>query len=139
MNNNEKEPEYNFSVDKFNDYFDKFKENINIKRNIQDTKKLEILNNDSKIQHVPLYEQSLREILFKLKITWFDIFDEMNTHGIFLSILTKNNRLFYLGISLILFSLLFYMLHSLFENEQNTDINTTKIIEKHYIYTNNNV
>jgi hypothetical protein len=114
-NTTEESPTGNFDVGQFNKRFDSMirREKI-IDKNI-DANKLNKLNDI--IKQKPIYENSLMEIIYNTKTELFYILDDLLQQNISWNILTKNNRLFYIGITLIIFSVLFFICYIFSENK----------------------
>ena len=98
-----------------------------------DTKELEKLNKENSTLKTPLYSMSPYEILVNLKNIWFDILDDLHEGNISFNILLKDDRLFYVGLSLILFALLLYSTYVLLDFDES-EKNNAQIIEKHYYH-----
>jgi hypothetical protein len=111
----EETPTGNFDVGQFNKRFDNMirREKI-IDKNI-DINKLNKLNDI--IKQKPIYENSLMEIIYNTKTELFYILDDLLQQNISWNILTKNNRLFYIGITLIILSILFFICYIFSENK----------------------
>lgn len=55
-----------------------------------------------------LLNRSIFEIVIDVKRTWFGIMNDMISGNFGIAILLKNNRLFYIGITFFVFSLILY-------------------------------
>lgn len=132
----------NFDAQKFNKEFVFKKEEAKIQNRIKDQKKLDYLNDRANSTRPPLYKLNLSELLIGIKDTWFGILDDLLAWNINSKILTKRNRLFFIGLTLIIFSVILYLyLFFLEEKKDNNDknmIEKPQIIEKHYIYNQSN-
>lgn len=58
--------------------------------------------------NIPYYKLSIYDILIGIVDTWFDILADIITFNLN-DIITKNNRLFYIGITLVIFGLILYL------------------------------
>ena len=108
-----------FDIDKFNREFDQYK----IKRK-EETKeklqqKLDELNKP--IEETPPYNLSIGEIAINTKDAIFNIIDDLLSFKFSWLILTRDHRLFYLGIFLIVVSLIVY-LYSFFMSTEQKEI-----------------
>jgi hypothetical protein len=80
----------------------------------------------------PIQQQSMSDILIGVKNTWFGILDDILAGDFNLRIFTRSNRLFYIGITLIVVAILLF-LYNYFTEKREEKVIT---IEKHYIYEN---
>jgi hypothetical protein len=129
-----------FDLRQFNKEFVKKKEQTKLDNKIKSQKKLNLLTEQANIEHKAIYNQSVWEILVGVKNTWFDILDDILAKKISLKLFTKDNRLFYIGITIIIIVLLLY-LYNFFIDDNETDEPTNKekvIVEKYYIYNDSN-
>jgi hypothetical protein len=79
-----------------------------------------------------IYQLSIGEILIGLKDTWFEILDDLLQQRFSLSIFTKGNRLFFIGLTITIIVLIVYLYELLTEDEvPQLD---TKVKEVHHIY-----
>lgn len=113
----------NFDAQAFNTGFEKQKEaNKELSAQYMEDK-LNELNNNEKPKK--LYELSMSEILINIKDSWFELLDDLlgNTFGI--QTLTKDYRLFYLGITIFFFACILYIYNMLTDDssENNVAIN----------------
>jgi len=108
-----------FDPTKFNKDFEQKKKQAS---KIVPKKEIDEIEIDNVI--VPLHQQSIIDILIGIKNTWFDILMET---------LTKKDRMFYIGITIIIVTTALFLYNYLTENEM-ANIVPEKIIEKHYIY-----
>lgn len=121
-----------FNID-FNKNFEKEKE-LTIQLNKQKEKdRIDKLNQESQNKPKSIYELSVTEILINLKDTWFELIDDLLQGKFNINTFTKNSRLFYIGITLIVIVMLLY-LYSLFTHDaQNTE--NDKIIKIYHIHS----
>lgn len=111
-------------VDKFNREFDQYKirRDQTMKQEMED--KLDELNKPT--PPTPLYEKSVGEIVISTKDTVFNMIDDTVKFN-FNNFFTKDNRLFYIGLLIIMISLI--MLFILFFNQQEQiQENTYRVI-----------
>ncbi len=135
-----------FDLGKFNDSFDKSKEEQKQITKINDTAKLNSLNQT--ISKKSLFQLSTGEMLIGIKDTWFGIIDDIIHLNFYTnqgkqsltSIFIKDDRMFYIGLTLLIIALGLY-LYNYFDEEFYRDDNNfheeipvQKIIEKHYFY-----
>lgn len=130
-----------FDIGKFNTAFDKNKEkqkNI-IKSNSE--KRLNALTN-LELQNNQKSNGPVINLFIEIKNCWFYLADDLLQQKFEIETFTKENRLFFIGITLIFFSTVLLCFNE-FENIINCDnkLNNennekNKIIEKYYIYQN---
>jgi hypothetical protein len=96
-----------FDIDKFNKEFD---ENIKLtKRNnlINDINKLNKLSEN--VEKTELYDLTATDLIINAKNALFGFLDDLLDGQFVLSTLTKDNRLFYIGITIIFICLIMYV------------------------------
>ena len=103
-----------FDLKKFNTDFDSLIQEDKQKQNKLLNDKLNDLNKVP--SETKLYELSTKDLLIGLKDTWFGIFDEIIKKFPHVGIsLYKKHRLFYVGLTLIIFALLVFVCDVMFE------------------------
>jgi hypothetical protein len=124
-----------FDLDNFNKEFVFKKERAAIENRIKSQKKLDRLTKTANVPEKSLYNLSVAEFVIGIKDTWFGILDDLLAKKIELETLTKNNRLFFIGLTIILITAILY-LYNFFIDEEIVEEKdeTNKIIEKYYIY-----
>ena len=96
-----------FDIDKFNRDFDQYKENRKTEMEVRLQKRLNELNNPP--PPTPAYDLSIGQLAINTKDSIFGIIDDLINFKISKDILLKGNRLFYLGLLLIIFAAMAYM------------------------------
>ena len=93
------------------------------------------MNNDANHVYVKkqLTNNSIFEILLGIKNSWFFLIDDLLKQHYNTESFTKENRLFYFGITFVIIGLVIFLYCFLTENEQQIQQND-KIIEKYYFY-----
>jgi hypothetical protein len=61
------------------------------------------------ISEKPFYKMNVLEILIEMKNTWFQILDELIAGNFSMSILIKNNRMFYVGLTILIFAIILFI------------------------------
>jgi hypothetical protein len=138
MNNNNPTSEFStdgkFDINKFNTSFDKSKEDNKLTNKENDAEILQKLNSftDSK----PLYKNTISEIIIGIKNTWFYLLDDLLEQKFTFDTFTKENRLFYIGITLVCISIILYFYNFFTSNDEDISAQKSneKIIEKYYFY-----
>ena len=104
-------PNGNKKIDlgRFNIEFDKQLDNANYFQDIIDKDYLDTLNKKENI----IKKLSIYDILINIKDTWFDIINDLTNHKYDRTVILKDDRLFYVGLTLILYVVLTYLFHSL--------------------------
>jgi hypothetical protein len=118
-----------FDAQKFNIEFEKSK---NIKK--AQTKSLEqerLAKLSSDETTLSITELTVSEILIGLKDSWFDLLDDLLQRRFDITIFTKKNRLFYIGVTLIIIIIILYV-YDLLSDETEKD--NTRVVEVHHIY-----
>jgi hypothetical protein len=109
-----------FDPTKFNKLYNKEINKIDKRYKDKEEEKLDKL--EIKVKEKKIYQLNIAEIIINTKNTFFDIMNEIlklqfNNFKTFIGIFTKNNRVFYIGILLLLFSFLFFLLSLTNENK----------------------
>lgn len=138
MSNNNPTSEFStdgkFDINKFNSSFDKSKDDNKLINKEHDNEVLQKLNSftDSK----PLYKNTISEIIIGIKNTWFYLLDDLLEQKFTFDTFTKENRLFYVGITLVCIAVILYFYNFFTSDDENVPIQKSndKIIEKYYFY-----
>ena len=92
---------------------------------------------------IPFYQLNLVEILIGLKNTWFGILDDILEGNIKLNILSKKNRLFYVGLTILIIAIILYIYDYMIKNNDSNSLNNilgnldtgrNNIVEIRHIY-----
>lgn len=116
-------------IKEFNIKFNKLKEETKEKNRIMEEENIKKQN----ITQKNILDFSLKDTLIGIKDTWFDLMNDILNRNFTRDILLKNNRLYYIGLTLIIIVLLFYIFDFIIEDSKNDKSN--KII--YNIYTDN--
>jgi hypothetical protein len=98
-----------FDINKFNKTFESQKETVNT-----DSLELQELNKQEKPKK--LYNYSLMELLIGIKDTWFYLFDDLLQKKFYTETFTKDNRPFFIGLTIVLFVIIIYLYNIIFDN-----------------------
>lgn len=116
-------------LQKFNLAFEKEKDLVKYNNKISEKDKL------SKFQTATakksLSELSIFEILIGIKDTWFDLIDDLLQKQFNATTFTKNNRLFYIGVTIIVIIIILYLYDMMSETEEPEN---KRIVEVRHIY-----
>jgi len=108
---------------------------------IESESKLEILNKKANIETIkPFYMMNIMEIIIELKNTWFQIMDELMAGNYSMSILIKNNRMFYVGLTILIMAIIMYIYDYMIENSNDPLKNILaggNVVEIRHIYEPN--
>lgn len=107
-----------FEVDRFNRDFDQYKVRRKLEMNESMRKRLEELNTPE--PEPPIYNQPIGKILIDTKDEIFNIIDDLLQFKISVSTFTKANRLFYIGLIIVIIAIIFYI-WDLFINVSKSD------------------
>jgi hypothetical protein len=106
---------------------------------IESESKLEILNKKANIiTPKPFYMMNILEIIIELKNTWFQIMDELMAGNYSMSILIKNNRMFYVGLTILIMAIIMYIYDYMIESNSNDPLKNImaggNVVEIRHIY-----
>jgi hypothetical protein len=97
-------PSGKLDIDKFNRDFEQYKDKRKIEMREQLQKKLDDLGREP--SEIPAYNLSMGQILINVKDTILNILDDILRFKFELGIFTKDDRLFYLGILMLIIGIL---------------------------------
>jgi len=121
----------------FNKEFVFKKEKAEIQNKIKSQDKIDRLTDAANKEKKSLYNFSIAELVIGVKNTWFGILDDLLAQKIEMKTLTKENRLFFIGLTIIFIATILYLYNFFLDNgAAQNDTKDIKIIEKHYIYNN---
>ena len=103
----ETELKKDFDLGKFNIVFSNNKKIVKQHQRLKDLEKLNELSQQK--QHISLYDQNIYQILVNTKDTWFNLLDDLLDRQYHPSTFYKDNRLFYIGITIMFFSIILYL------------------------------
>lgn len=106
-----------FDLAKFNIEFDRNKEIAKENQRISDLNKLNALSQET--VHVSLYDLPLADIIINIKNTWFNLLDDLLDQKFEIETFTKDNRLFYIGITILFFTIILYLYTMIISDEGN--------------------
>lgn len=123
-----------FDLGQFNKTFDRNKEIATESQKINDLNKLNALSRET--MRVSLYDLSLFQIIINTKNTWFNLLDDLLDQNFELETFTKENRLFYIGLTVVFFSVLLYLYATIMadDSEERKLEHDTKTIYHIYQY-----
>ena len=119
-----------FDVKEFNVKFEQEKERTKTVGKTLDEQRLAKLNKPPPKKQI--YELSIGEIIINIKDAWFEILDDLLQQDFTLETLTRNNRLFYIGLTIIIIFIAIYLYDILTEDDIPEP--TKEIKEIHHIY-----
>jgi hypothetical protein len=93
----------------FNINFDKEKNNLKERMKEKNEKALKDIGVEDR--HKKIWEYNIIELGIGLKNAWFGLFDDITEGQFNLSILTKNDRLIFIGLTLIIFGFFVYFIN----------------------------
>jgi hypothetical protein len=114
-----------FDSKKFNSSFEESKNKtsqLNKKVAQQNLDKLNKQSNTKK--EVPLSKVTIGELLVNTKDAWLDIITELYSFNFQLDIFTRNNRMFYIGVSVIIMVVLVYITSIIFSPDDESNNNS---------------
>jgi hypothetical protein len=108
-----------FDVNKFNLIFDEEKKARQIKQKEEDEKRLKALNNI--VVQKKIKDLNLSETLQGIKNTWFDILDDLLAYNFNMSIFTKDDRLYFMGITFLIIGIVLFLWNYFYQDNTQTD------------------
>jgi hypothetical protein len=121
-----------FDIGIFNTAFNKNKETQKDITKSNSEKRLNTLNmlanQNNEYSNTPIIN-----LFIQIKNSWFYLTDDLLQQKFQIETFTKENRLFFIGLTLIFFATILLFFNE-FINNNNKDIESNKIIEKYYIY-----
>lgn len=120
-----------FDLNKFNAAFEQHKYDVSLTRKLEDEKTLSQLNAQKTAK--PISEYNLLDILIGTKNAWFGILDDLLEQKFVFETLTKRNRLFFVGLTLIFFATIIYLYNFFIEDEVEHKSEKVVRIEHHYV------
>jgi len=101
------DPNKKFDLGQFNKVFDVNREITKQNQRVSDIQKLDAL---SKIEtKTSLYDLNMSQILINTKNAWFNTLDDMLDQRFDMNSITSENRLFYIGLSLVFIAVILYL------------------------------
>jgi hypothetical protein len=119
-----------FNLAQFNKEFENQKD---LNKEYQADVDLNRLNKLSSVEiKTSLYDLSILDILVNTKNTWFNLMDDLLEQRFELATITKENRMFYIGVTILLFSIILYIYYIMSDEGDKTQ--TTSIKKVYHIY-----
>lgn len=132
-----------FDIQKFNKDFEDRIQQTKETDKILEGRSLEQLNKQV-IEKKP-YELSIAEIFVAIKDSWFGLLDDLLQQQFYVETFTKQNRLFYIGLTIVIIVIMFYLYDIIIDgysdnsnSNPNLNLYNKKIVEIHHIYHNKN-
>jgi hypothetical protein len=133
-----------FDLAAFNKGFDKYAEQEKERIKKLEEERLKLLNAAPKEKEI--YELSIYEILVGVKNSWFGVLDDLLEQRFSWTIITKNNRMFFIGLTFIIITILLYIysvlteddkvqqnapteIHHIYHIKRDDDVNIVKVLE----------
>lgn len=120
------------------DFNQKFEQTKELTKEIikeKDRQRLENLNKETTERSIT--ELSVMEILIGIKDTWFELIDDLLQKKFNAVTFTMNNRMFFIGITIIIIAVLAYI-YSLFTSDEPNN-NENKIVKIYHVYQNGKI
>ncbi|QKF93786.1 hypothetical protein QKU48_gp0328 [Fadolivirus algeromassiliense] len=111
-----------FDIDKFNRDFDQYKVKRKNEMNEKIQQKLDELNKPP--EEIPAYNLSVGQIMINIKDTLFGIIDDLLRFDFTWNVVLKKNRLFYLGLAVIIIASIIYLYYFFKVNSINDPLPT---------------
>lgn len=141
----EKTGKYVIDLTKFNSelYNDKYKSYIDDvkkrRKNANEKNMKNLIGTDNiniKPEYKPFYQLNLLEIALELKNTMFSILDDILAGNMTLDIILKDNRLFYVGLTILIIAIILYIYDYAIDptNATNAIVGENGLVEIRHIY-----
>jgi hypothetical protein len=118
------DPNRRFDLGKFNKVFDINRE---ITKRNQRVEELQKLNRLSKVDtKTSLYDLNMSQIMVNTKNSWFNLLDDLLEQRFQLSTFTKDNRLFYIGLTIVFICVILY-LYTVLSAETEPDLEPVSV------------
>jgi hypothetical protein len=125
-----------FDLNKFNIIFDRNKEIQKENQRIKDLNKLNALSQET--NKVSLYNLSMYDIIVNAKNAWFGLLDDLLNRSFNMQTLTKDNRLFYLGLTIVIFCVILYIFVLMMNEGKQEEHDDRNIVYHIHQYQNTN-
>ena len=123
----------NFDLQKFNKAFEQNKVQTSQINSSLESQRLAKLN--SLAPPLKPYQLSFSEILIGIKDSWFELIDELLQSQFYMETFTKKNRMFYIGLTIVIIIIIIYLYDIILGSMDNEiPITQKKIIEHHYYH-----
>ena len=122
-----------FNVKEFNVGFEQARDITKAKIREQDKERLEVLGKTTYQKKIT--DMSVGEILIGIKDAWFDLIDDLLQRKFSFETFTKNNRMFFFGLTVVIIVIVVY-LYDMFTEDVQPEVNK-KRIEIYHMNKNN--
>ncbi len=129
--------DYTFDINRFNKLYNDYINKVRSEERSTEKERLEKLNKEF-IEGKQISDLTFWELFFNMKDAINDVFNDIFQLKFDKNTLTKNNRLFYIGLFLILIVFIVFILDKLFSGgtAKSTPTNTSKNYYKIYVPNN---
>lgn len=110
------DPNKRFDLGKFNKVFDVNREITKRNQRVKDLQKLNELSSTESM--TSLYDLNLSQILINTKNTWFGVLDDLLDQRFQLDTFTREDRLFYIGLTIVIIAVILYLYALLISDDQ---------------------
>lgn len=114
-----------FDINKFNRFYEQYREKRKKAKRVNMIKKLAELNIPE--EEIPIYDESVGNMLINFKDAIFNTLDDTLQRKFSIETITKNNRLFYWGMLLVIIAFIMY-LYSIFTDQPMEDRSVIRIL-----------
>lgn len=120
-----------FDIQKFNKEFENKIEQSKETGKLLDENRLEKLNKQ-KIEPKP-YQLSIAEILIVIKDSWFGLLDDLLQEQFYMETFTKKNRMFYIGLTIVIIVIIFYLYDIIIDNFMSNSSSKSSDSDSSYV------
>lgn len=122
--------EKNFNLGQFNKEFERTKEIAQESQRLRDLNKLNAL---SQVQErTSLYNLSILQIIINAKDAWFNLLDDLLDQKFVLDTFIKDNRLFYIGLTVLFFATVLYLYATVLADDSDDVTSTNENVQVVY-------
>jgi hypothetical protein len=98
-----------FNANQFNKSFEHSKDNAKLLKKFNQQIRINELNRNNNT--LSLHTQNIKDIMINTKNSWFNIMDDILTYNIDKDTIIKDNRLFYIGLTVLIIGIILYVFH----------------------------
>ncbi|VBB17968.1 hypothetical protein YASMINEVIRUS_431 [Yasminevirus sp. GU-2018] len=121
-----------FDLGKFNKVFERNKEVVKESQRINDLNKLNALSETQ--ERTSLYNLSIFQIIVNTKDAWFNLLDDLLDQRFELSTFTKDDRMFYIGVTIVTIAVVLYLYGMMTSTEDTTEKPVESVQKIYHIY-----
>lgn len=137
VSTNNFDTDHKFDIKKFNASFEN--EIINADKNNKNLEDIRLSKLNYQEKYVKPYQLSFSQMLIGIKDTWFNLTDDLLEKKFYVETFTKQNRLFFIGLTIIIIIILVYLFDIIFDDNTIQPTVAENKVVKIYHFHNDNV